>query len=116
MGELWGLQEGLFIVKNCGFNKVFVETVSETMVQVLSKGDHPSPITNTLVTDCIFLISQFHICKTTHIFREGNQCADFLVNLGQNTTQGLSILDHPPGDLNELLQRDASGIATSRRR
>nr|BAF36311.1 hypothetical protein [Ipomoea trifida] len=45
----------------------------------------------------------FRSIKITHILREGNQSADFLANLGQNSDWGTTILDDPPEGLRELL-------------
>nr|BAF36312.1 hypothetical protein [Ipomoea trifida] len=72
--------------------------------------------TNTLISDCRALMRDFRSIKITHILREGNQSADFLANLGQNSDWGTTILDDPPEGLRELLVRDSHGVAASRRR
>lgn len=115
LAELWGLREGLLLAKNRGISKLIAETDSETMVQVLRRDGMSTINSNVLVTDCKLLLDHFQDSKVVHIFREGNQCADYLANIGQSSPFGTTILDHPPEGLTDFLQRDASGLAFSRR-
>nr|BAE79385.1 unnamed protein product [Ipomoea batatas] len=116
LAELWGLREGLLLAKNRGFTKLIAETDSEAVVQVLRKDGPVTPDASILVKDCKLLLDHFQEIKVTHILREGNQCADFLANLGQSSSWGTTILERPPDDLRIFLQRDAIGLASSRRR
>nr|GMD39347.1 LINE-type retrotransposon LIb DNA [Ipomoea batatas] len=61
-------------------------------------------------------MDHFQEFKITHVMREGNQCADLLANLGQESPQGTIILDNPPERLSDLLARDAHSFAVCRRR
>lgn len=114
--ELWGLREGLRLARNRGFTNVAAEMDSEAVVQILTREDDTSTTPNRLVADCKLLMNQFQNIKITHIYREGNACADFLANMGQTSQLGTTILVTPPAELIDLLQRDASGFAYSRRR
>lgn len=114
MAELWCFREGLRIAKSRGFNLVIAESDSESLVQVLTSGIRMETYDSTLISDCKSLMQAFQVIKIMHVLREGNQCADFLANLGQNTTWGTTILDHPPEGLDVLLTRDARGVSHSR--
>lgn len=116
IAELWGFREGLIIAKSHGFDKVVAETDSEALKHVMEAGGEQSMATNTLISDCRALMRDFRSIKITHILREGNQSADFLANLGQNSDWGTTILDDPPEGLRQLLVRDSHGVAASRRR
>lgn len=116
LAELWGLREGLRLARNQGFTNITVEMDSVAVVQVLTRDEGTPMISNGLVADCKLLMSQFRNVKITHIYREGNTCPDFLANMGQNAPHGTTVLEAPPDDLIELLQREASGLAYSRRR
>lgn len=115
MAELWGVREGLRIAKIHGFDKIILEADSEAMIQALENDSAPTSHVNTLVKECKHIMKQFHTIKLCHIFREGNQCADFLANQGQQAVWGTSILDHPPDDMRDLLLRDSQCVATCRR-
>nr|GLL31602.1 hypothetical protein Itr_chr07CG11750 [Ipomoea trifida] len=65
--------------------------------------------------DCKSLVQHFHEINIMHVLREGNQCADFLANLGQTFAWGTTVLNRPPEGMIELLDRDAHGAALSRR-
>ncbi|XP_031121177.1 uncharacterized protein LOC116024424 [Ipomoea triloba] len=115
-GRTLGLPDGLIIAKTRGFTHIIAETDSEALVQALDNGPRGDPSGSTLILDCYSLMNQFQEIKTTHVSREGNQCADFLANMGQNAAWGTTVLDHPPDGLSGLLNRDAMGSSTCRRR
>nr|AIK35195.1 LINE-type retrotransposon LIb DNA [Ipomoea batatas] len=114
LAELWGFREGLVIAKNRGYNHIIAETDSEAVVQVLINDRAVGPFDFTLLADCKSLIHQFQECRIMHTFREGNQCADHLANIGQSITSGTTWWDHPPAELTELLNRDAWGVTYCR--
>lgn len=112
--ELWGLREGLLIAKNQGFTKIIAETDSDSLVQVLSKDS--TETASILVNDCKRLLGLFQSAMIVHIFHEGNQCVDFLANMGQNAPWGTTVLEQPLDGLNNLFSRDIAGVACCRRR
>ena len=114
--ELWGFREGLTIAKGHGFTHIFAETDSEAMVKTLHNDTETSLSDSTLVADCKSLIRQFQDVKIRHVYREGNKCADFLANMGQDSNWGTTLLDHPPAEIQELLSYDKHSIVTCRRR
>ncbi|XP_031126953.1 uncharacterized protein LOC116029190 [Ipomoea triloba] len=112
--ELWGLREGLKIAVNRGLKKLIVETDSNAMIQALSKDADSRPEADTLIADCKFLLSKIQELELAHVFREGNQCADYLANMGQDNHWGTLILNRPPDGVINILSRDAMNVATRR--
>lgn len=91
-----------------------VESDSNAMVQVLNRDGESRPETDTLITDCNSLMRKIQDVELVHVYREGNYCADFLANMGQNCEWGTRILNHPPEGIQDFLNRDARNIATRR--
>ncbi|XP_019155168.1 PREDICTED: uncharacterized protein LOC109152041 [Ipomoea nil] len=103
IAELWAMREGLRLAKSRGFNKIVAESDSEALVQAILNCSGSSPEADTLILGCKNLMTSFQACQLIHVLREGNQCADFLANLGQNTTWGTTVWPQPPDGLNNLL-------------
>ncbi|XP_031108607.1 uncharacterized protein LOC116013088 [Ipomoea triloba] len=95
-------------------HSIILETDSEAAVNALGNDLNSTRVTNTLIADCRHLITQFQSFKLMHVFREGNQCADFLANLAQSSVWGTLVLDSPPEGLTSLLDRDAIAVAFRR--
>lgn len=113
--ELWGFREGLIVARQRGFTHLIAESDSETLVNIIDKNSVSGSLVSTMVADCKALTRQFQEFRIRHTLREGNQCADFLANLGHQSAWGTTLLDHPPDGLITLLIRDAHEIATCRR-
>ena len=62
--------------------------------------------------NCLHRISQMHF-KSSHIFREGNQVADALANVGMSST-GLVWWNETPPFLLDLCRRDSLGLSNFR--
>lgn len=116
IAELWGLREGLNLVIHWGFNKIIAETDSNAMVQALERDVDDRPEADTIIMDCKFLMSQFLDCELLRVYREGNQCADYLANMGQNSQWGTSIFNLPPDGIKDMyiLNRDTMSVASRR--
>ncbi|XP_031120628.1 uncharacterized protein LOC116023758 [Ipomoea triloba] len=113
--ELWGFREGLIVAIHRGFTHLIAESDSEALVNVIVNNSDDGSLDSTLVADCKALARHFQEFRLNHTLREGNQCADFLANLGQHSAWGTTLLDHPPDGLTTLLARDAQGVASCRR-
>ena len=46
-----------------------------------------------------------------HTPREGNACAEYIANIGQDTKQSIFVLNRPPPWLLHLIEIDKSGVA-----
>lgn len=51
------------------------------MVQALEKENESRLEAETLIVDCKALMRRFQDFELVHIYREGNQCADYLANM-----------------------------------
>nr|GLL33665.1 uncharacterized protein LOC109150206 [Ipomoea trifida] len=86
------------------------------LILALDKDESSSTEANTLIADCKLMLESFQLVNINHVLREGNQCADYLANLGQTSAWGTTLCEDPPDALQVLLDRDKRQIATSRRR
>lgn len=109
-----GLREGLQLSHERGINRLIVELDSKAIADMMlgdSDGGEGRP---TLMSDCRYLASKFAGIRFMHVFREGNKCADTLVNLAQGSDWGMSILVDTPDVLANLLLADAGGASFRR--
>ncbi|XP_019150780.1 PREDICTED: uncharacterized protein LOC109147628 [Ipomoea nil] len=114
VAELWGLREGLRVAKHYGYANIAAESDSMAVIQVLQAEEGPLLVEDSLILDCKTLLHSFNMFTLSHVLREGNQCADYLANLGQTSSWGTTILHDPPAGLFPLLMRDANSVATRR--
>lgn len=112
--ELWGLREGVRLLRELGVSKVVVELDSKAAVDLLAKPRRENADEDILVADCRYLSSMINHIKYTHVLREGNACADYLANLGQNLQWDTAFLEDPPEGILGLLEVDTGGIGTRR--
>ena len=50
-----------------------------------------------------------------HTYREGNKCVDAIANHALSLSQGLHILENPPGSVSRIMMDDIVGVSFSRR-
>ncbi|XP_019167697.1 PREDICTED: uncharacterized protein LOC109163410 [Ipomoea nil] len=112
--ELWGLREGLRLAYDRGLSKVIFELDSEPVVAVMCGDKIAEECSSSILKDCKILATSMIQVIFRHTLREGNKCADHLVNLGQNGDWGTTWLDIPPLSLNPLLAADAFGASAAR--
>ncbi|XP_031101801.1 uncharacterized protein LOC116005700 [Ipomoea triloba] len=93
--EVWGLREGLIVAIQRGFTHVIAESDSEALVSVIDNNSDDGKLDSTLIADYKALIRHFQEFRLQHILREGNQCADFLANLGQQSAWARLCLNNP---------------------
>ncbi|XP_019181390.1 PREDICTED: uncharacterized protein LOC109176414 [Ipomoea nil] len=105
--ELWGLREGLQLCLEEGLDRVWVELDSAAVVAILNGGFKQRDALDTLISDCLHLLDRIPNHRVSHIEREGNKCADWLANLGQEVDWGTTILEDAPTELTTLLHYDA---------
>lgn len=114
MAELWGLREDLRLCEDKGIDKLMVELDSNSVVNLMTgnvEGDEDVP---TLVGDCRILATWFGCIMFSHVYREGNMCADALASLAQEGDWGTMFLNEPPDELVNLLAADAAGAVIRR--
>ncbi|EOY06959.1 Uncharacterized protein TCM_021521 [Theobroma cacao] len=102
--ELHALLRGLLLCKERNITNLWIEMdalVAVQMVQQSQKGSH----------DIRYLLESIRLClrsfsyRISHIYREGNQAADFLSNKGQ-THQSLCVFSEAQGELIGILKLD----------
>lgn len=94
MVELWGLREGLKLVKERGFHNVEVEMDANAVVKAINNYARADQEASFLLSDCVNLLDDITFLGVTHTLREGNKCANFLANHGHSTTWGTTVLDN----------------------
>ncbi|XP_031107452.1 uncharacterized protein LOC116012119 [Ipomoea triloba] len=114
IAELWGLRECLIRAKDRKMEKIVVKTDSKAMVHTIKGESGSRPKDDTLITDCKAIMSQIRDIDIIHVLREGNQCADYLVNLGQTSDWGTMIVIQLSEDIKTLLEKDVRSVATRR--
>ena len=78
---------------------VIMELDAAIVVQFLNSGlpiQHPYSV---LVHDALQLVNKGWVSEVRHILDEGNSCVDFLANLAQSKSFGVTILTEPLSDL-----------------
>ena len=70
---------------------------------------------SSLLSDCKFLIANATQVRVTHIYKEMNQCADFLARKGCYLREDFVIFDVSPSEeLDKLLVSDINGLYSYR--
>ncbi|EOY06956.1 Uncharacterized protein TCM_021518 [Theobroma cacao] len=95
--ELRALLRGLLLCKERNIEKLWIEMdalVAIQMIQQSQKGSHDIQYLLASIRKCL----SFFSFRISHIFREGNQVADFLSNKG-HTQQNLLVFSEAEGEL-----------------
>ena len=82
VAELWGLREGLRIVKKMNFSPLVIESDSMTLVDAINKGVNLLHPCRLVLEDCKDLMFELGVREAYHVFREANRCAEKLAKLG----------------------------------
>ncbi|MFQ6667756.1 hypothetical protein Gotur_033666 [Gossypium turneri] len=107
--ELWGVWEGLQLVKSLGITRLIVKQDVVWVVNMLSRPFEAGHPLGTLIDDSLVLIQEGRVLNVHHILREKNRCAHHLANLAQTEAiAGASVyLSNPPLSLLSLLHEDS---------
>ncbi|CAN1746544.1 hypothetical protein LINPERHAP1_LOCUS2822 [Linum perenne] len=62
----------------------------------------------------ITLLQNVGVSRHSHVYREANQCADYLANLGHSYCIGLHLFSSPDISLAHWLRYDLVGVALPR--
>ncbi|KAK4278982.1 hypothetical protein QN277_016750 [Acacia crassicarpa] len=60
------------------------------------------------------LLAQEWQVRMTHVYREGNRCADFLASYVLRLEVGIHVFQEPPDGITGLLSEDALGVGRPR--
>ena len=112
--ELWGLVYGLQVALSLDISDLLVDLDSAVLVSFFAESPTRGRAFSNLMLRCLHLVSLFTSITFRHTFREGNQAADYLANLGHGIAPGLLLHQSPPKGLGPILLRDEMGIVFPR--
>ncbi|KAF7828673.1 ribonuclease H [Senna tora] len=112
--EAWGMFEPIHLALSLNLKRIVVEADSKCLVDGILKGRNINFEVSGIIDEIFILLQQFDEWKVQHKWREGNNCVDFLANLGASCNAPRLILNHPPSGLENLLRADALGIQVFR--
>ncbi|KAI9126731.1 hypothetical protein K1719_002327 [Acacia pycnantha] len=53
--------------------------------------------------------------SVSHVYREGNQCTDWLATYALTLGNGMHVMQEPPAELGHYLREDVGGVGRPRR-
>lgn len=83
----------------------FIESNSLTVVQLITEDPNEEHTKFTLVMDGKNLLT-----RTSHVFREANQCVDCLAHLGAEQLEAVVVMEEAPQTVCALVKEDALGV------
>ncbi|GAU38338.1 hypothetical protein TSUD_61990 [Trifolium subterraneum] len=114
VAESWGVFEGLSYVHRLGFRKVVLHIDSEVVVRVIKNGSSDSSAGSSLLTQIWRLLEMDWIVEVSHTYREANNCADALANLGCSLDYDTVIFNDFPPQIRNIFDTDLMGISSPR--
>ncbi|OIT30583.1 putative ribonuclease h protein [Nicotiana attenuata] len=117
IAELTALSRGLELIIENGWNDVWLEGDSKSLVDVIvSKRVVRCKEVQKQISHINLLIPEIKSCIITHIFREGNRAADKFAQMGHHLKKPQIWRDIPPNQVLRIVKEDAEGKTFFRRR
>jgi len=108
--ELRAVLRGLRIAKEMGTRKLWVQVDSRVVVTLLTTMGFRRSEYHGLIHQCRTLLAwECWETRITHCFREANQVADRLANIGVQGSPGVTMYSRPPREVHEALFSDRMG-------
>ncbi|KAJ1402723.1 Ribonuclease H domain [Sesbania bispinosa] len=114
LAEIWDILHGLKVAKSHNCMHVIVESDSLVAIRLCVKGTSKFHPASQLVLEIHRYLSSFVAVKWQHVFREANQVADRMANLGHDVNCNLVVFDRIPAHCYHLLVADAAFISFPR--
>jgi len=113
--ELRGVLRGLKIAREMGISKLSIRVDSTTVITWLTSSTADNPEYYSLIQQCQSLLSwdEWEV-RISHCFREANQVADKLANIGTEGGLAVKIFRTPPLVVHEAMYADCMGISWPR--
>jgi len=109
--ELKALLRGLRIAKQMSIKKLEIRVDSKRVVGLMTDQWNDQPNHHFLVQQCTqFLRDEDWEVTITHCFRETNQVADILANIGITKNVGVVMYQTPPMEVQSILYYDRLGF------
>lgn len=117
IAELAALSRGLELILENGWNDVWLEGDSKSLVDVIvTKRVVRCKEVQKQISHINLLIPEIKSCIITHIFREGNRAADKFAQMGHHLKKPQIWRDVPPNQVLRIVNEDAEGKTFFRRR
>jgi ribonuclease HI len=111
-GKVWGVLEGLKLVRKLGFRKVELHIDSIAVVQVVKERRLKSSLDVALAKQIWTLLDSEWCVEIAHSYREANKCADALTNLWSSLKREIIVFDDCPSQLKDIYQANRIEITT----
>ena len=116
LAKWWALRDGLILAIQLGINQLDVELDAKVIMELLNGAECPNQSYSPLLNDCRSLIARLVQVQVAHVYREANQCADFLAKRGCSMRENFVVFDISPSiDLNILIDSNKNGLYYYRR-
>ncbi|CAN1140350.1 Putative ribonuclease H protein At1g65750 [Linum perenne] len=113
--EICGALEGVRRAWDTGYRKLEVQMDSKKAMSILLNFEPASSHQFTLeVMEFQEWLQREWEVKVIHVYREANKAADYLANLGHNTTRGVHTVDISDCNLAYFVRHDCLGISEPR--
>ncbi|XP_057472740.1 uncharacterized protein LOC130761263 [Actinidia eriantha] len=105
--ELCALSDGLKIALDIGYQPLHVETDTVLVRNLVLTKIKPTVCQlSNLILDCRYLLGQMEIASSSHVYREGNPCADRLGKEGVNRVKVLRVFPNMPACIKSVIAED----------
>ncbi|XVF36663.1 hypothetical protein REPUB_Repub19eG0076600 [Reevesia pubescens] len=108
--ELWGIYQGIILCWNKGYREVELESDSTVAIKKINTAHNQFDTDGSLVGAIQGILQRNWNCKIRHIYREANQCADWMASIQHNVHAGLQVFEDPPHGLRPFLLADTLGV------
>ncbi|KAF2291039.1 hypothetical protein GH714_019273 [Hevea brasiliensis] len=109
--ELWSILEGMKLAKSLGLKDIIVESDNLIAVQILMGVLQPPGVVLSVISAIQFILTPDWKVTFSHVLRDANYVADWLVGHLHTHNFGVEVLDTPPADLVPWLMHDLVGVA-----
>lgn len=93
--ELRAILAGLQMAWSKSIPRIQIESDSQLAINLICGDDDDHPLA-AIIHDCQSLMTRDWNCSIRHTLREGNSCADFLAERGEDQSECIMQLEHPP--------------------
>ena len=111
LAKWWALRDGLILAIQLGINQLDVELDAKVIMELLNGAECPNQSYSPLLNDCRSLIARLVQFWVENVYREANQCVDFLAKRGCCMRENFVVSDvSPSADLNILIDSNKNGL------